>query len=545
MKKVFTSCLLTLIIISGVYAQNNFIAPVNHFAVNFCNFPTAWNISKGEGVNIGIICQEKDTIDWTAPVKRYSPNSTAKKIPYSLLMNNSSQLTDYKILVILSEPKNEEYDKLLNITKRLINANITVVLPAYFSEIKDSVNYTNWINFINKMSDIGCVITAVHGRQFEIGSLDYWANISADIFALNFNIDSDKHFKNIKSLGTNSLMVAGGIALLLSRDKFTEPKTIKKILKNNSRNVLIAELDVQWEKGKNQILRWAHIDEKHLAGTLEKYKDSKMKLINKKYINCFDAAILLGVKPFEHGEWTREVLKIKEAQKYATGKGVTVAILDWLFNPEDPSLKGRIVKPGSVVEGEDVFYGDGHGTWMAKELVEIAPDVKIMPVRFCGNEKFGNTEYYAKGIDYAVENGAQIITCSHQAVEQKDIPILDEAIKRASAKGVTFVYIHYYGNRNDVIVTSPIEFSSYRDSSKTVFVIGTNFYYANSFPYTWGVSQTAPIVGGVIALMKEINPRLQSEEIRNILLRSGTKLESGYYVLDAESALKNCQPISK
>ena len=115
-------------------------------------------------------------------------------------------------------------------------------------------------------------------------------------------------------------------------------------------------------------------------------------------------------------------------------------------------------------------------------------------------------------------------------------------MQRATEAGVSIVYIHYYGNRSDVIVSKPIEFAE--KDKDYIYVIGTGFIDEETFPNTWGVSQTAPIVAGVIALMKELNPDLSPVEIKDILLKSGNRISSGYKILDACKAVNNTKKIN-
>jgi len=215
-----------------------------------------------------------------------------------------------------------------------------------------------------------------------------------------------------------------------------------------------------------------------------------------------------------------------------------------MFDKEDESFQDRLVRPTSVLQDAPIFDPKtraGHGTWMARLLIKVAPDVKIMPVRICGNGIYGDAELYIKGIEYAIENGADIVSLSHQAIPREKQQDLDRAIKKATEKGVTFVYIHYQGKRKDVIVTSPIEFANRHNKNNKIFVIGTNFINESSFPYTWGISQTAPMVAGVIAMLKELNPELTPFEIKKILFESYNTISSGYPILDALKAVKKTE----
>jgi hypothetical protein len=105
---------------------------------------------------------------------------------------------------------------------------------------------------------------------------------------------------------------------------------------------------------------------------------------------------------------------------------------------------------------------------------------------------------------------------------------------------VTIVYIHYYGQRKDVVIPSAIEAAKI-DAAKRqehVYVVCTGFIDESSFPNTFGLSVTAPIVAGVVAMMKEKNPDLKPAEIHDILLNAGRPIKSGHKILDAYKALQ-------
>ena len=239
------------------------------------------------------------------------------------------------------------------------------------------------------------------------------------------------------------------------------------------------------------------------------------------------------------GGWCFKTLHIEEANRIATGKNVTVAILDHGFDKYNPDLNKRVVAPHSCIEGIPALSDiSDHGTEMAMDLIRVAPDVKIMPVVIYGDGNYGNADIYIKGIKYGVENGADIISLSHRAIDKKDQEELDEAIQNAADKGVTFVYINYQGEKDEVIVPCPVEFKKYSIRTDNIYIIGTNFYNEQS-PISWGVSHTAPIVSGVIALMKELKPELKPLEIKHILLESIRQSHDGIPILDAEKAVVN------
>ncbi|MFM8315746.1 MAG: S8 family peptidase [Deltaproteobacteria bacterium] len=92
----------------------------------------------------------------------------------------------------------------------------------------------------------------------------------------------------------------------------------------------------------------------------------------------------------------------------------------------------------------------GHGTHVSGVIAStlnngvgiagVAPQAKIMALRFIGEKGEGSTDSAIKAIDYAVANGANIINASWggESGDEDDQP-LKEAIKRAEAKGVLFI----------------------------------------------------------------------------------------------------------
>lgn len=233
------------------------------------------------------------------------------------------------------------------------------------------------------------------------------------------------------------------------------------------------------------------------------------------------------------------MLNIHSANQIATGKNITVALLDHLFDKDHPVFLDRLILPGCVIDECPVFSTEGHGTWIAQALVKIAPDVKIMPVRIYGKNLYTNSDLYIKGIQYAVENGASIICSNHRPTLKKKQQDLDDAIARASKKKICFVDAHYKGDREDVIVPGLVEFAPLDRGKKLVYVSGSHPTEKNMFSTSWGLSHASPLVSGLVALMKEIKPKLSPLKTKKILLKSFTPTAQGYPLLDALKTLDN------
>ncbi|MEU7116340.1 S8 family serine peptidase [Streptomyces sp. NPDC046182] len=125
-------------------------------------------------------------------------------------------------------------------------------------------------------------------------------------------------------------------------------------------------------------------------------------------------------------QWYLDAMKADELWKVASGKGVTVAVLDSGVDSTVPELRDKVLPgrnfsdagegPGRIDDKDD----DRHGTNMAIAIAGngsdggvkgMAPDAAILPVKVGDYVNFGNKPML-KGIRYAVDNGARVINIS-------------------------------------------------------------------------------------------------------------------------------------
>lgn len=548
MKIKYFTLLCMVVTYLSCAVDSSVIEPTTHFSMNFCNFPQAWTVSKGEGVQVGIVFHSNEnSFEWRKLVQRLAPEASVRLFSKAAFLEAEAEILNNHILFLAEDFSDQEVTLFEKALEKCSRERIIVILPAYFGPMEKTRDYESWRSFVNKAASMDVVIVGVHGRAFQLGHTEFWKNVPIDTFALSRRVDGDSFFGtrsyiDSSSLEESSYLVVGAAALLKSMQPDLTPSEVKKIFQTRGRKMLWMISDIRWNDGENWQRAWPLINLEELERRETALKKGGYKILDVIEGHCFDAALILGLEPMRNGEWSFEALRVAEAHQLATGRGVVVAILDHMFDAKDPSLKGRTFNPGSVLEGAPVFDPEtsfGHGTWMARDLVRVAPDVKIIPVRFCGRGRYGDPDLYIKGIEYAVKNGADIISISHQPIPEDRQTDFDRAVENAVKRGVTVVYIHYKGSRSDVVIPTPIEFALFYKGEDHVYVIGTNFIDESSFPYTWGFSQTAPIVSGVIALMKEINPKLKPSEIRQILLDSGRSISADFQILDAYEALKN------
>ena len=267
-----------------------------------------------------------------------------------------------------------------------------------------------------------------------------------------------------------------------------------------------------------------------------------------------------------------EVLKeLNDGIKYYTDQ------LNYNLNKD---FNGRSPVGDDAYDINDVKYGNGnpknrvddesHGTHVAgiiaaernngKGVNGVANNVAIMSIRAVPN----GDEYdkdIARGIRYAVDNGARVINGSFGKSFSPKAEWVYEAIKYAAEKNVLFV--HAAGNDgsnlddptnsnypNDQINNGPemadnvitvgalnpkygselvASYSNYGKVNVDIFAPGTDIYSTfpnNEYEYSPGTSMAAPAVAGVAALVMSQYPSLTAAQVKKILLQSGLPIRA-------------------
>lgn len=275
-------------------------------------------------------------------------------------------------------------------------------------------------------------------------------------------------------------------------------------------------------------------------------------------------------------------VSIEKAWETATGRGVKIAFVDTGVDMNHTDLRQNIHCPGydtETGEPESQVYG-GHGTHCAGiaaavkdnafQIAGVAPDAEIMSV---SNRLVSSTNSRlrrAMGITWAVNNGADVISCSWNSNTRHKA--LDEAIEYALNQGrggkgciVAFASgndgtdrICYPADIDaDILTVGAIDrngerasFSQYGDMldvmAPGVDIIST--LPDNEIGYSYGTSTAAPFAAGIAALILEKNPGLPSRMVCDIMAASAIGLnnftetdhkdfEYGYGLVKADNAL--------
>ena len=238
---------------------------------------------------------------------------------------------------------------------------------------------------------------------------------------------------------------------------------------------------------------------------------------------------------------------------YAADSSV-VAVIDTGIDYGHEVFKNRITG------GYDFFHNDnycederGHGTLVASTVLDIAgknPNIKIMPLKVFGAESNCLSSTVAVAIEYAVDNGADVINLSLGGQHRSEVE--QDAIDYANSKNVVVVAaagnekldlsVNDYspGGLNGVITVSSVDkdyalsnFSNYGEGIIEFAAPGRNIKAANNgggYTTASGTSMASPQVAGVYALAKAVHPNLLNDKITAALSNNAKKIGSTKYV---------------
>ena len=174
---------------------------------------------------------------------------------------------------------------------------------------------------------------------------------------------------------------------------------------------------------------------------------------------------------------------------------------------------------------------------------QVAPDATIMPVRVLDDEGRASTHTIVEGINYAVEQGADVINLSLGVQSRRESKSLASALANARAAGVVVVAAagnngddvrRYPAAGKDVVAVGALSASGKRLAAfscrgKWVDVAAPGVGLVSSMPgggyAQWGgSSMSAPIVSAQLAMIIEHDPGLAPAQLEHIVWKSSLKL---------------------
>lgn len=262
--------------------------------------------------------------------------------------------------------------------------------------------------------------------------------------------------------------------------------------------------------------------------------------------------------PYFELQHALQSMQVIKAHRWATGKGITVAVVDTGMDTEHPEFDGRIRLWRDFVDQDGwAFRSDRHGTAVGGVIaananngigmVGVAPDAQLVALRACiedgpsRGKGLCTTFTLAKSIDYAIANNVDVINLSLSGPAD---PLLERLVGAGLRRGITVVgavhgemTVQFPAHIEGVIAVgqpqgrydSALEKSSIRAPGRRVLSTSPG----TAFDFYSGSSLSAAHVSGLIALLKERKPHISTAEIASLLQSSATRLRSTTASVDA------------
>ena len=282
--------------------------------------------------------------------------------------------------------------------------------------------------------------------------------------------------------------------------------------------------------------------------------------------------LLLNTSPPNfYGQISDLNVGLDSAYILSTGKEILVAVVDNGIDLGHPLFAGALDSNRYDFVDDDMDPSEtegsayGHGTFVSGLIKLVAPDSRILPIRSFNSDGIGTTFSAAKGIHWAIDNGADLINMSFGLETYTEV--LSTACSTAVEIGL--VLIASSGNNGlqqpiypaalqNVIAVSAVDtvefiadFSNY-GTFLDLSAPGVNIYSSLAGDYEWGwwsgTSFSSAIVSGVAALVISRSGRFTPYDIQSHLQQSSRTeliwgsvyppdIEYGYGIINAFSAL--------
>ena len=223
-----------------------------------------------------------------------------------------------------------------------------------------------------------------------------------------------------------------------------------------------------------------------------------------------------------------------------------------------PSPSGDLNGWDFITDSNEITDEQGHGTAIAGIIAAQGDNgigvsgvmwrASLMSLRVLDNTGTGDVGDAVEAIDYAASHGAHVINISWGTLGES--LILKDAIERAMNRGVVVVcsagnsgedldssayYPASFNIRDLIVVASSDNFdqlsswSNWGRRQVTIAAPGTNVLttkMGGGYWETTGTSASAPLVTGIVGLMKSVRPWLNSRQIESDLSHSARKVAS-------------------
>ena len=173
-----------------------------------------------------------------------------------------------------------------------------------------------------------------------------------------------------------------------------------------------------------------------------------------------------------------------------TGRGVRIAIIDSGVHASHPHVGG--IAGGIAIDEQGERHEDfvdrlGHGTAVAAAIREKVPDAELFAVKVFDRVLSTNIASLIDGIDWAAQNGMQLVNLSLGTTRREHEAALTDAVQRAAAANVLIVSARqdrgqwWLPGSLPGVLPVEIDWTLPRDRYRVALVDGLAVFYASGF----------------------------------------------------------------
>ncbi|MGF1528099.1 MAG: S8 family serine peptidase [Candidatus Competibacterales bacterium] len=231
-------------------------------------------------------------------------------------------------------------------------------------------------------------------------------------------------------------------------------------------------------------------------------------------------------------------LQIQESHRYATGKGITVGIVDTGVDGDHPELQGNMIRALNLVGDAPSHLAEVHGTAVAGiigakahngiGIVGVAPEAQLLALRACWQRDTDSTAgacssfTLARALNVAIVQEVDVLNLSLKGPRD---PLMIRLIEAALAKGMTVVAADDPQRPGTAFpATLPgviaVAAAGQGTGGKVLNAPGVDILTTvprGGYRYLSGSSLATAHVAGIVALIREVAPDLPPERVTALL----------------------------
>lgn len=250
--------------------------------------------------------------------------------------------------------------------------------------------------------------------------------------------------------------------------------------------------------------------------------------------------------PYAEMQPALAALSLDLVHELATGRGVTVAVIDSMVDDDHPEIRGRVPVRRDLVRGRNLrSRAEIHGTAVAgviasmannaQGIVGVAPDAEIESLRACwtvdasSGRAMCSSFSLAQALELALQSGVEVINMSLSGPRD---PLIERLIDAAVLEQVVVISALPEGESAETGFPAShpgvIAVSSGNGSMSMVPVLhapGTEILSTtpdSGYAFFSGNSMSSAFVTGVVALILEHRPHLTGDALFRLLADTST-----------------------